>query len=104
MTFNEREQRLLAFAEKWHGDQKRKYIGDPYKVHLMAVAERVAQFGSVAVAAALCHDLIEDTNCTLEMLIAELERLEYSPTEVALIVFSVNELTDWRLAQCVLLT
>ena len=32
---------VLKFATKAHGDQKRKYTGDPYIVHPIAVAEIV---------------------------------------------------------------
>lgn len=48
--------------------QRRKYTGDPYTVHTRAVADMIASFGfrDAVVAAALCHDVVEDTPVTLD--------------------------------------
>ena len=54
-----------SFARAAHGDQGqlRKYTGDPYAVHLEAVAARVAMVPGATVemvAAAWLHDVLED--------------------------------------------
>ena len=57
---------VLKFATEAHTGQKRKYTGDDYIVHPMAVAELVRKHGGskVQVAAALLHDTVEDTSVT----------------------------------------
>jgi (p)ppGpp synthase/HD superfamily hydrolase len=54
------------FAKHWHGDQKRKYTGEPYITHPVAVAQIVASRtqGIELIAAALLHDVLEDTAAT----------------------------------------
>jgi len=54
------------FALHWHGDQKRKYTGEPYIVHPIEVAQIVASVteGVIEIATAFTHDLIEDTDVT----------------------------------------
>ena len=49
-------------------DQRRKYTGQPYEVHLKAVAELVREVSGDArmIAAAWLHDTVEDTPTTLE--------------------------------------
>ncbi len=56
-------ERAARFAQEAHGIQVRKYTGDPYAVHLEAVAKRVqAVVGATEemVAAAWLHDVLED--------------------------------------------
>lgn len=64
--------RALEFAVQAHGDQKRM-TGEPYAIHPIAVAQIVAQWGldSEAIAAALLHDVVEDTAVTIDELKAE---------------------------------
>jgi (p)ppGpp synthase/HD superfamily hydrolase len=68
---SEKDQRLILsamqFAEVAHGDQKRKYTGDPYVTHTQRVAGRVLNLGMRAevVAAAHLHDVVEDTPYTI---------------------------------------
>lgn len=52
-------------AEYWHAGQVRKYTGYPYVQHCEGVAARVALVcpQPAVVAAAWCHDLLEDTEC-----------------------------------------
>jgi len=59
---NELIARAFEFSMQMHGDQKRA-TGDPYLIHPIAVAEIVAEWGldSEVIAAALLHDVIEDT-------------------------------------------
>jgi len=61
-----------AFAEKAHGDvnQVRKYTGEPYIAHPREVRAILKKYASGHIspeqeAAALCHDVVEDTNMTL---------------------------------------
>jgi len=53
-----------------HGDQKRKYTNDPYIVHPIAVSEIVKTVAHTdeMVAAALLHDVVEDTDVTLDQI------------------------------------
>ena len=65
--------RALRFAIRAHGDQKRKYTGDPYVTHCIAVADLVAKRtdDEEIVAAALLHDTLEDTAATYDDLKSE---------------------------------
>ncbi|BAE51971.1 HD domain-containing protein [Paramagnetospirillum magneticum] len=64
----------LVFAAERHGDQKTP-AGFPYVTHLASVAQEVmaalavepGRNGTLAVTAALLHDVIEDTATSLEM-------------------------------------
>ena len=52
-------------AREAHKDQKRKWSDDPYFVHPERVAKKVSELkgaNEVDVAAAYCHDVIEDTD------------------------------------------
>ena len=59
---------VLKFATKAHGNQKRKYTGEPYIVHPIAVSEIVQTVPHTdeMVAAALLHDVVEDTPVTIQ--------------------------------------
>ena len=59
---------VLKFATKAHGDQKRKYTGEPYIVHPIAVSEivKTVPHTDEMVAAALLHDVVEDTPVTIQ--------------------------------------
>ena len=61
---------VLKFATKAHGDQKRKYTEDPYIVHPIAVAEivKTVPHTDAMIAAALLHDVVEDTPVTIEQI------------------------------------
>ena len=58
-------ERAIDYANKKHGDQKRK-DGSPYIIHPLAVAEIVAESGldTDAILAAILHDCIEDTDAS----------------------------------------
>lgn len=58
---------VFHFAKMAHLGQKRKYTGEDYIVHPMAVSKLVKEHGGSKVqqAAALLHDVVEDTNYTL---------------------------------------
>jgi (p)ppGpp synthase/HD superfamily hydrolase len=56
------------FAIEAHGDQRRKYTGEPYVVHPIHVAdilEKEVEATTEMIAAALLHDVVEDTPVTL---------------------------------------
>src|SRR3989344_5138128 len=55
------------FAAKAHGAQKRK-SGEPYIVHPLSTALRLAEMrlDTNTIAAALLHDVCEDTDCSVE--------------------------------------
>ncbi len=59
--------RAYTFAAEAHKDTKRA-SGDPYFTHCKAVAGTVAEWGldETSVAAALLHDVVEDTSFTLD--------------------------------------
>lgn len=61
------------FAVNAHGDQKRKYTGEPYVNHCVEVAKIVQSAGGdiEMICAALLHDTIEDTPVTHEELVKE---------------------------------
>ena len=55
------------YATYWHGAQVRKYTGEPYIVHPVAVAGivRGVPHTPEMIAAAYLHDVVEDTPVTL---------------------------------------
>lgn len=65
--------RAKQFAIEAHGDQKRKYTGEPYWHHLQSVAGIVHDYGGTQdmIAAAWLHDTLEDTGTFVEALIEE---------------------------------
>lgn len=79
----------IQFAKTWHGhvNHQRKYTGEPYTVHLAAVAELVSahQGTPEMIAAAWLHDVVEDTPVTMEDI-----RAQFGDTVTNL----VEELTD----------
>ena len=90
-------EQILEFATKAHGDQKRKYTGDPYIIHPQAVAQLVKVFGGDdgMVFAALLHDVLEDTPVTSIELLTELHRIFGDDVDMVHDVHSlVVELTD----------
>jgi len=57
-----------AWATKKHEGQARKYTGEPYIEHPIAVSELVREHGlsETAIIAAILHDTVEDTEATME--------------------------------------
>jgi len=77
MTFEGVEAIILEFADHAHRGQKRKYTGEEYIQHPIAVALEVRkQFpdDSSMVCAALLHDVLEDTDVDHAQLRAFLHR------------------------------
>lgn len=63
--------RVYELAKQQHNGQFRKYTGEPYFNHCIRVANRLFSWESVpyhVIAAALAHDLIEDTGVTYDLL------------------------------------
>jgi (p)ppGpp synthase/HD superfamily hydrolase len=69
ITFGDKKiyRRAIAFATEAHGSQVRKYTGEPYINHPIAVAEIVQSVPHTEemVIAAILHDTVEDTPITL---------------------------------------
>jgi len=67
IPYHSRSQALIdhaySFARDAHGDQVRKYTGEPYITHPLAVAHIVASVTDDCnmICAAILHDVIEDT-------------------------------------------
>ena len=74
----------FALANHWHTGHKRKNSEIPYISHLMAVSALVLEYGGTLTqaSAALLHDVIEDTDCTID------EVIELVGDEVAQIVLA----------------
>lgn len=81
--------RAYALAEKAHGNQHRR-SGEPYICHPMSVAQILIELGmdSESLAAALMHDVAEDTEITVAQIRAQFG------AEVALLVDGVTKLTQ----------
>lgn len=73
ILFDKAEFKALILAILTHGRQKRKYTGEPYWYHLLAVATTIKKQGyqQELVIAALFHDALEDPLLDLT------ERLQY---------------------------
>lgn len=91
LTSKERRtiERAFEFARQAHRGQTRK-SGEPYIVHPIAVAQTLArmQMDAETLAAALMHDVIEDTPITYREMEAEFG------TEVAQLVLGVTKLGE----------
>lgn len=85
---------LYAWVALQHFHQKRKYTGEPYFNHLVAVAEMADGKCLFGYEIGLCHDLLEDTECTKFELEEALFRFKYDDHEVAHISNCVEDLTD----------
>jgi (p)ppGpp synthase/HD superfamily hydrolase len=60
--------KAILFATKAHRNQLRKYTGEPYIVHPLAVMEIVATVDHTdeMLAAAVLHDVVEDCDVTIQ--------------------------------------
>ncbi len=83
-------------AEKSHVNQKRR-SGEPYIIHPLSVASTLLEMGmdSPSVAAGLLHDVVEDTDVTLEeirkMFGTDVEKLIDGLTKISKIEYSTRE-------------
>lgn len=63
--------KAFSLAEKAHADQTRKFSGAPYFEHPKAVVAMLRCWGvsdPILLSAALCHDVLEDTDISYEEL------------------------------------
>jgi (p)ppGpp synthase/HD superfamily hydrolase len=83
------------FADQAHGTQVRKYTGDRYIVHPVRVMEMVREVSDNIYihAAALLHDVLEDTAVTENDMRSELGKV-FNEKETGQILRLVIELTD----------
>lgn len=88
-----RQADLLAFCALHHFHQKRKYTNDPYINHCRAVADMADGLCKFGYEVGLCHDLLEDTDCSVDELENALLRFGYG-IDTIIIVRCVIELTD----------
>jgi MFS family permease len=65
-------EKAIIFAKKWHSGQKRK-TGEPYYAHPCKVASMLSDYTSStnAIIAAILHDVVEDSACTIELIAKE---------------------------------
>lgn len=95
-NISEIEQKVLEFAKKCHGDQKRKYTGNPYWYHLKEVAEivKTVEHTDLMVYAAYLHDTLEDTPTTEEDIRKFFFDLNFSSEDVDKLLTLIKGLTD----------
>lgn len=87
--------KLIQFVKQKHVNHKRKYTGDPYFSHVLSVAEMSEiHLPNYGFEIGLCHDLLEDTECSPSKLKKALVRFGYTEAATHLIVGCVIELTD----------
>lgn len=86
--------KAFEVAKKQHGGQLRR-SGEPYIIHPIAVADILVNFGMdyQSLVAALLHDVVEDTDYTLDELKAEFGG------EVAVLVDGVTKLGHLQLSE-----
>jgi guanosine-3',5'-bis(diphosphate) 3'-pyrophosphohydrolase len=88
-------EKIRDFAAKAHGDQRRKFADEPYIAHPVRVMETCAAYthDTAVLAAALLHDVLEDTPVTKQQLDEFLRSvMETSKAQKTLAL--VDELTD----------
>jgi (p)ppGpp synthase/HD superfamily hydrolase len=94
MELTYKQKGLLTFVQRAHGEQVRKYTGEPYWTHPLAVAEILTEYCSPEalglIEIALCHDTpLEAADIT-----QALNEIGYEPLLVEYIVQGVEALTD----------
>ena len=88
-------EQIKELATRLHGDQKRKYSGDPYVSHTFRVSDTVKENGGdeAMIYAAILHDVLEDTPTTESELLTEMMAI-VEPGMAMNVIRLVNELTD----------
>lgn len=86
---------VTAVADRAHGEQVRKYTGDRYIVHPLRVMEMVREFNHDirVLAAALLHDVLEDTPVSAFEMERSLSEV-MSGRDAQIVTQMVIELTD----------
>lgn len=87
---------VVSFAREAHKDQKRKYTGDPYFNHVLAVASLVYDHDDTLglFEIAILHDVLEDTNKTIYDIRRMLYVAGYDENLIDFIDLGVTCLTD----------
>ena len=61
----------ISFCKKWHDRQKRD-SGEPFYSHPLAVANMIVEYVPTSkidvIISSILHDVVEDTNCTIELI------------------------------------
>lgn len=90
-----KQERLLKYASDLHSNQVRKYTGEPYIEHCIKVGKKAEDYQiELGWEIGICHDLIEDTECSYIMLLKALYDCGYNNFDSYIISSSVIELTD----------
>jgi len=89
------QEKLLEFVKECHGDQVRKYTGEPYWTHVYEVGLLADDWHvTLGLEIGFCHDLLEDTECGMATLFDKLESLSYRMSDIRVICDCVRDLTD----------
>ena len=95
MKLSAKEKLVLEYVKRSHGDQKRKYTGEPYWTHPYAVAEKLSEMRHhYLVVPALLHDVVEDTTETVVDVLRELISCGYPTADALHYTTVVDELTE----------
>jgi len=95
VELNDKQLLLLEFVKEQHGEQKRKYTGEPYWHHPLAVSQKIPIIVMPGgVETALCHDLFEDTSCDFNKLYANMILIGYDPEFSYSVCTAVKQLSD----------
>ena len=88
---------LFEFVKQQHGEAVRKYTNEPYFMHPFRVAEILSSVTQEEhmIAIALCHDLIDDTDCTISVLKIKLKEFGFSSANTRFICNGVMYLSDY---------
>lgn len=88
-------ERIKYFADQAHGDQRRKYTPDRYIVHPIRVMEICKKYTNdiTILAAALLHDVLEDTSVQKEEM-KDFLLTVLNPQQTSRTIRMVEELTD----------
>lgn len=94
-TASEIIEKVKAFTNEAHGDQRRRYSDDPYIVHPVRVMKECAHYTDdiSVLCAAILHDVLEDTPVT-ESGLSDFLHHVMSPSDAARTLRHVVELTD----------
>lgn len=88
-------EKIREFADESHGDQQRKYSGERYIVHPVRVMEICRQYtlNHIILAAALLHDVLEDTKVN-KLKMSQFLVTIMTPEDAASVIKLVSALTD----------
>ncbi|KQR72672.1 hypothetical protein [Pedobacter sp. Leaf176] len=86
--------RLIRWVAEQHEGQIIKKTNLPYVTHLLTVASISKPFIKFGFEIGLCHDLLEDTDTSIELLFNMLQNFGYSFDDANEITMCVKELTD----------